>query len=293
LDFDAPEPTGQTIITTTNAFTNRTRSVARATGGIPNGIPGESRPDPEDGALAPAREDGGAFGADAVLPTRIEDGAVWGIGARAGFRCHPRAALETHFEWLGEDFDLSFDTAGLHRIAPLDAFNGKTEMHWRHATTSSELWTLGVNARLFLTQGRIQPYVLGGLGIGSLDESTSRYDVAVTDPTATERCPRMVTPPRLTPTPGGDASTDPNSLYPSTGCRYQAPVLRDSKHYEPVDLIARFGGGVEAHVTDYLSLNIEGSYVRATGSLAGYDFYSMTAGVIFHFDRGLFESAGN
>jgi opacity protein-like surface antigen len=285
--FDRPEPIGQEI-----AADGRPRAIF-GNPPIGNGIFGESRPDAEDGFLPPARGDGFAFGADAVLSLEVEDGAVWGIGGRAGYRCHPRTAMEAHFEWLGEDFDLSFDTAGLERSFPLDAFNGKTEMHWRHASTDAELWTIGANARFFLTKGRIQPYVLGGLGIGRLSESTVRYDVAITDPTATDRCPQVITPPRLTPTPGGDASTDPNSLYPSANCRYQSPTVRDSDQFKDIDLVARFGGGVEVHVTDFMSLNVEGSYVRPTGRIEGYDFYSMTAGVMIHFGRNALAGSGD
>lgn len=260
--------------------------------GAPNGILGETRPDAEDGPLGSAISDGGAFGADAVLSTKVEDGAAWGINGRLGFRCHPRAALEAHFEWLGEDFDLSFDTVGLQRSDPGNPLNGQTEMHFRHATVDSDLWTAGANARFFLMTGRVQPYVLGGLGIMRLKESTVRYDLATTSPTATEACPQeLVRPVIPIPTAGGDANTDPNRLLPSTNCSYISPAFLDSDQFKDIDLAARFGGGLEVYVTDQLSLNLEGAYVRPSGRVEGYDYYSLSAGVLFRFGGGLFRDA--
>lgn len=286
---DRPEPTGEIRV---NA-----QGKLEAVLGPANGIPGELRPDAEDGPVPPASadgvsvSDGGAFGADVVLPVKVEDGAAWGINGRLGFRCHPRAALETHFEWLGEDFDLSFDTVGLERTEPSNLFNGKTEMHFRHATVDSEMWTAGLNARFFLMTGRVQPYALGGLGIFRLKESAVRYDVAQTSPTGTEACPQFLARPVLPATPGGDASTDPNRLLPSANCSYQSPTFFDSDQFKDIDLAARFGGGVEVYVTDWLSLNVEGVYVRPTGRVESYDYVSLSAGLLFRFGGGLFQDA--
>ncbi len=261
--------------------------------GAPNGIPGERRPDAEDGPLPPATVDGGTFGPDAVLSIKVDDGAAWGINGRLGFRCHPRAALEGHFEWIGEDFDYSFDTVGLERSDPLNPLNGKTEMHWRHVTVESNIWTAGANARFFLMTGRVQPYVLGGIGLMKLEETARRYDVATTSPTATESCPRNIAFPVLGATPGGDAGTDPNGLLPSRNCSYNTPSLRDSRPFDDVDLAARLGGGVEVYLTDRLSLNVEGVYVRPSGQVEDYDYVSFSAGVLYRFGGGLFRDSAD
>ncbi len=289
-DRDAPDP--RPPETPTGANRDRGECVEPAVScpnAPPNGIFNEPRPDDEDGPLPPAAVDGAAFGPDVVMSTKVEDGAAWGISARLGFRCHSRAALESHFEWLGEDFDLAFDTLGVERAFPDDPLNGKTELHFRHAATDVHLWTAGLNARFFLMTGRVQPYALGGLGLFRLREATVRYEVAQTRAGATEACPRAVARPVLGPGPQG---SDPNVLMPSANCVYSAQgaaTVIDTDQFKDVDLAARLGGGVEVHVTDRLSLNLEGVYVRPSGRVEAYDFVSLSAGVMFRFGGGLLQ----
>lgn len=84
-----------------------------------------------------------------------------GLDARAGYRFHPRAAAEIHFQWLpNTDFDL--DGKGFSGVGEVDA------------------WTLTADIKGYLLTNRLQPYVVAGLGYmhqklsGALDFAPGR-----------------------------------------------------------------------------------------------------------------------
>jgi opacity protein-like surface antigen len=66
-----------------------------------------------------------------------------GLNARAGYRFHPHIALEGQFEWLsGADADVG----GLGNIGELES------------------WTATLNVKPYLLTGRVQPFLLVGVG---------------------------------------------------------------------------------------------------------------------------------
>ncbi len=78
----------------------------------------------------------------------------FGLAARAGFRCTDRMSSELAYEWQ-EGFDVE---------------NSSNDPHW----------TLTSNAKLHLLTGRLQPFLLAGVGIlhGEVPGEKRRTDVA-------------------------------------------------------------------------------------------------------------------
>lgn len=72
----------------------------------------------------------------------------WGLSGRLGYRLHPRVAVEAQFEWLREI-----------KIESKIAGGGK-----RREQVS--LYGVTGNVKGYLLTGRIQPYVVGGVGWG-------------------------------------------------------------------------------------------------------------------------------
>jgi len=72
----------------------------------------------------------------------------WGINGRVGYRFHPNLAAELNAEWYQE---FEFETGnGLDAVR----FDG---------------YTLTANGKFFFLTGRLQPYLLGGVGIMDMD----------------------------------------------------------------------------------------------------------------------------
>jgi len=204
-----------------------------------------------------------AYGADEPGPWRVTDGDSLGINGRAGYRCHPRAAHEFHFEWLADAFDITgstigYTTTGSYMPDPSDPSKqiffptAQFVERVRRVTSTVELWTMGANTKLFLRKERIQPYVLGGLGVMRVDEQSVRELVSL----------------------GGVAQT---------------PQYVDSSSFRDVDITARIGGGIDVYVTKNLVFTLEGSYVRPTGRAEPYDYVSAGAGIQWRFSPGKSE----
>jgi opacity protein-like surface antigen len=75
----------------------------------------------------------------------------FGAGARLGYRLHPLFAAEAQYEWIG-----GFDEYGL---VPEGGGKIKAGEIIAHAAT--------VNVKVFPLRGRVQPYALVGVGVGS------------------------------------------------------------------------------------------------------------------------------
>jgi opacity protein-like surface antigen len=195
------------------------------------------------------------FGGDEPGAWQVDDTDSIGLNVRAGYRCHPRAAHELHFEWLADSFDITGSTSGYITLNPNDPLNRKQFVERvRRVTSEVDLWTFGANTKLFLTKDRIQPYVLAGLGITNVDEKSIRETVLVDGQ----------------PLPGG-------------------PQFVDSNHFADFDISARIGGGIDIYATKNLVFSLEGTYVRPTGRAEPYDYYSLGAGILWRFDP--FKSA--
>jgi len=86
-----------------------------------------------------------------------------GLNARLGHRIHPRFAADIHYEWLSE-FKTTIDVPGpLGGSATVDDIGG---------------WALTGDGKVFLLTGRLQPFLL--VGIGALHVDLGDFDVRQT-----------------------------------------------------------------------------------------------------------------
>ena len=92
----------------------------------------------------------------------IDDG--FGLGGRAGYRCNPHVAVEGEVEWF-PDLDTELSTRG----------GGKLEdARIRPLVVTS-------NVKGYLLTGRVQPYLLAGLGLVSADTKGTSGGKSETD----------------------------------------------------------------------------------------------------------------
>jgi opacity protein-like surface antigen len=110
----------------------------------------------------------GAIGVDAEAEEELEDQSGLhlrvkediGLQARAGYRFHPRVAVEYQFEWITDaDIDVQAVPFGD------DAFQ-------------IERWTSTANAKLYLATESVQPFLLVGLGVLTVEIDGSPVEVA-------------------------------------------------------------------------------------------------------------------
>jgi opacity protein-like surface antigen len=71
----------------------------------------------------------------------------WGISTRASYRCHRNFAAEVEVEWL-DTFDADISSSGQGRVGDLEV----------------DPIVVTLNAKGYLLPGRIQPFLLGGVG---------------------------------------------------------------------------------------------------------------------------------
>jgi opacity protein-like surface antigen len=82
------------------------------------------------------------------MTDEIEFDNSFGINGRFGYRCHSRFSVETEIEWTnGFEADIEKETSG------------------KVGTTDLEPIVVTTNAKAYLMTGRIQPFLLAGLGL--------------------------------------------------------------------------------------------------------------------------------
>lgn len=87
--------------------------------------------------------------ADALGPVSVDIRDSYGITARAGLRFLSILAVELQYDWVG-DYDVDIDVPGL----TTETLQVEVEQH-----------TITANARLNITIGPVQPFLLAGVGI--------------------------------------------------------------------------------------------------------------------------------
>lgn len=82
-----------------------------------------------------------------------------GLNARLGYRLHPNFAVEGEFEWLSE---ADIDVSPFGDIATIESF------------------VLTLNGKLYVLTGRVQPFLLAGVGYmqGEIEDSVAGVDVS-------------------------------------------------------------------------------------------------------------------
>jgi opacity protein-like surface antigen len=161
----------------------------------------------------------------------LESMAGVGLHARVGYRFHPHFAAEGQFEWISEW-----------------TINGR-DSERTNPTSSSEVgraeaWTATANVKFYLLTGRVQPYLVGGIGL-------MRFQ-------GDNRSPLIPANSR----PIFELNTD---------------GVRD------YGFASRWGGGVDIYFTDQLSLVLGASYVIPEGQIDPYDYVSIEWGLQYRF----------
>lgn len=90
---------------------------------------------------------------DSFGPIEVDIDDAWGFSARAGVRFLPFAALELQYDWL-EEYAAEFDLPGVSGV---------------RTTIDVEQQSLTANLRLIAPIGRVQPYVLAGIGFARVE----------------------------------------------------------------------------------------------------------------------------
>lgn len=162
-------------------------------------------------------------------PLKVDPGI--GLHARAGYRVHPRIAVEVQFEWISE---WSIGGEDGLRTAPTAQSDAARAEGW--ATTG--------NLKLYLATGRIQPYVVGGVGLMRVQVDN--------------RTPRVP----LTNRAFFEFNTD---------------------NLRRTDFAARVGGGVDIYFTEHTSFVFGATYVIPEGQIDPFDYVSVEWGLQYRF----------
>ena len=82
------------------------------------------------------------------MTDEIEFDNSWGLNGRFGYRCHSRFSIEAEVEWTnGFEAHINKESSG------------------KVGTTDLEPIVVTTNAKIYLLTGRIQPFVLAGVGL--------------------------------------------------------------------------------------------------------------------------------
>ena len=155
-----------------------------------------------------------------------------GLHARAGYRIHPRFSVEAHFEWISE-----WSIGGTN--------SARTQGDVQSDVARAESWITTANLKLHLMTGRVQPYVVAGVGVMRLQ--------------AENRTPVII---RNNGRPVFEFNID---------------------NTRATDFAYRAGAGVDIYFNERLSLVLGGSYVIPEGQLDPFDYVSVEWGLQYRF----------
>jgi opacity protein-like surface antigen len=198
----------------------------------------------------------------------VESGDAVGINARIGYRLRPWFAAEFQVEYVPPmTTTAEIENKSLGSVGGVPATQvGVIE----RMTSTHEMTTAMLNARVFLPLGRIQPYMLGGAGFVyasttgefktycSLDTQCRKegYEVRVRDPDTNQ----LVTVTTLYPIDVGAGALESG-----------------------MDFGFRAGGGIDFYLNEHLVLNWEATAVIPTGKLDMLNYYSFGWGIQYRF----------
>jgi opacity protein-like surface antigen len=175
-----------------------------------------------------------------------------GVNARVGYRMRPWFAGELQVEYvppLYTEVEIENKTLGTTGTSAATQVAIVETMPSRH-----ELVTATANARIFFPTGRVQPYMLGGMGF-VYSQTTGDY---------LSHCvkgPRCLKPTNRNPPVDVGSGALENGL----------------------DFAFRAGGGVDLYLNEHFVLNWEATAVIPTGKLDKLNYYSFSWGVAYRF----------
>jgi opacity protein-like surface antigen len=154
-----------------------------------------------------------------------------GLHARIGYRFHPRLAAEGQFEWISEWSVDGKDSTRANPFAQSDL-------------SRSEAWTATANLKFYLLTGRIQPYLVAGIGAMRFQGDNRAF------------------------------------IPPATG----SPIVRTNiDGVREVGFAFRGGGGVDFMITNHMSFVLGTTYVVPEGDADPYDYLSIEWGLQYRF----------
>lgn len=154
-----------------------------------------------------------------------------GLHARVGYRLHPRVSVEAQFEWIAEWSVDGRDTQSTNPTSAVDV-------------ARAEAWTLTANVKSYAATGRVQPYLVGGVGL-------MRFQAENRSPLIQSNSRRIF-----------ELNID---------------------GFRGTDFALRVGGGLDIYFTERLSLVVGSTYVIPFGRIDSYDYLSVEWGMQYRF----------
>ncbi len=203
-----------------------------------------------------------------IKNNNIISGDSVGINARLGYRVRPWFAAEFQVEYVPPMTTTAQienkDLGGIGGVSVTQV--GVIE----EMTSTHELTTATLNARIFLPMGRIQPYMLGGMGF-IYSQATGEFKTYCSQ---NARC-RPAGYNATVPNPNGPGRVTVATLYPID--------VGSGALESGLDFGFRAGGGIDFYLNEHFVVNWEATTVIPTGKLDMLNYYSFSWGIQYRF----------
>ncbi len=213
---------------------------------------------------------GDCYSVDTRAPIKnynVFSGDAVGLNARLGYRFRPWFAAELQVEYVpamtttAQIVNKGLGDIGGTPVTQVGVIETMTSTH--------EMTTAMMNARVFLPLGRIQPYMLGGAGF---IYSQTTGDFATYCSLATECKPA-----------GFEVKAGPPGEPPATVAVLYPIDVGSGALESGLDFGFRAGGGIDFYLNEHLVLNWEATAVIPTGKLDTLNYYSFGWGIEYRF----------
>lgn len=169
---------------------------------------------------------------------------AFGFNVRGGYRLHPHFALELEYEWIEPD--------GFLVDVAVNKKGERVQFDFATIETRRPDWVVTANPKIFLTKGRVQPFVMTGLGVmrGSIEPGENPVAEGF-----------------------GGIEVKITGLGPQRGGPVESTVLT-----------WRLGGGLDVYLDEHVVFELAVDYVYPMGSLQDLlDYVSISLGLQYRF----------
>jgi opacity protein-like surface antigen len=203
----------------------------------------------------------------------VVSGDAVGVTARLGYRLRPWFAAEFQVEYVPPMTTTA--TIENKSIATTPGGQDATQIGVIETMTSTHEMTTGMlNARVILPMGRVQPYMLGGAGFVYAQTTGEFMTYCAQDVQCQEAgTEKWVKYPATHPNAGEEVLTA--TLYP-------IDIGRGALE-SGLDFGFRAGGGIDLYLNEHFVLNWEATAVIPTGKLHMMNYYSFSWGIQYRF----------
>jgi opacity protein-like surface antigen len=199
----------------------------------------------------------------------VVSGDAVGITTRLGYRLRPWFAAEFQVEYVPPMTTTA--TIENKSIASTPGGQDATQIGVIETMTSTHEMTTGMlNARVILPMGRIQPYMLGGAGF-VYAQTTGEF---LTYCSLDVQCQEAGTE-KWVPDPQTGEMVKVGTLYPID--------VGQGALESGLDFGFRAGGGIDLYLNEHFLLNWEATAVIPTGKLNTLNYYSFSWGIQYRF----------